>query len=603
MARVATACSGSSAARAFLDVECSLAGRRWEARLQDERLAYAIAQTHGVPEPLARVLAGRGVSLEAVPGFLAPSLRHSLRDPASFADMARAAERLAQAVAEREPICIFGDYDVDGATATALLKRYLAALGIDAEIYIPDRLAEGYGPNAPALERLAAAGAKLVITVDCGTAADGPLARARDLGLDVIVVDHHQAAAELPPAFALVNPNRLDCASGQGALAAVGVAFMLAVATNRALRQSGWFAHAAVAEPDLLQFLDLVALGTVCDVVPLTGVNRAFVAQGLKVMARGSNPGLAALARVAGLERAVNCRHLSFVLGPRVNAGGRVGQSDLGARLLATDDPDEAQALAETLDRHNRERQAIEAQVVEEAMARVEAEGSAQRFAPIVLASEGWHPGVIGIVASRLKESCNRPAIVVSFNGAIGKGSGRSIAGVDLGQAIRHAVDCGVLLGGGGHAMAAGLSLHREQLKPLRAFLDERLGAAIARHAATPTLLLDGALDAAALRDDGLASTLAQAAPFGPGNPEPLFAIADARIAFAEVVAADHVAMTLETAGGRLRAVAFRAAANKFGQALLAARGERRHLAGHIKHARRGGLELHVEDAAVPARP
>jgi single-stranded-DNA-specific exonuclease len=584
---------------AFLEVNCSLTGRYWQARLEDERLAYAIAQTHDLPEPLARVLAGRGVHLEAVPRFLAPSLRETLVDPSRFADMDRAAERLAASVVQGERVCIFGDYDVDGATASALLKRYLDALGAKTLIYIPDRQAEGYGPNAPALERLAQQGVRLVVTVDCGTGAHAALAAARRLGLDVIVVDHHQVSGELPPAFALVNPSRLDCASGQGALAAVGVAFMLAVATNRALRQEVWLTRTGRSAPDLLRLLDLVALGTVCDVVPLTGLNRAFVSQGLKVMARGGNIGLGALARAAGLECPPDCYHLGFVLGPRVNAGGRVGQADLGARLLTTDDPGEAQALAERLDRLNRERQAIEAQVLEEAVGRVEAEGTPSDFAPIVVAREGWHSGVIGIVASRLKETYRRPAVVIALEGGVGKGSGRSIYGVDLGRAIGLAVDRGLLLSGGGHAMAAGLTVDSSKVDDFRAFLAARLGADIKLAAAQPRLLLDGALHASALRDTTLAQVLARAEPYGPGNPEALFAIPNAGVTFADVVGSEHVATTLETDGARLRAIAFRAAAAPLGKALLAARGEKLHVAGRIKEARRGGLELHVEDAAL----
>ncbi len=515
--------------------------------------------------------------------------------------MDRAAERLARAVTDSHSICIFGDYDVDGATASALLKRYLDSLGARTRIYIPDRIAEGYGPNVAAFERLAGEGVQLVVTVDCGTGAHEPLEAARRLGLDVIVVDHHQAAAALPPAFALVNPNRLDCASGQGTLAAVGVAFMLAIATNRALRAGGWFAREQRSEPDLLRFLDLVALGTVCDVVPLTGLNRSFVAQGLKVMAQGGNPGLRALAEVAGLERAPDSHHLGFVFGPRVNAGGRIGEADLGARLLTTDDPFEAREIAARLHQLNRERQAIEAHVLDEAIACVEAEGLQNAFAPLLVAGEGWHPGVIGIVASRLKEAYNRPAIVVGLDGAEGKGSGRSIAGIDLGRAVRLAVDHGLLLAGGGHAMAAGLTLRADGLEAFRSFLAERLSADIERAAANLRLLLDGVLDAAAMRDATLVGVLARAAPFGPGNPEARFALPDARIAYADVVGEAHVAMTLEADGARLRAIAFRAATGPLGQALLAARGAKLHVAGRIKEARRGGLELHVEDAAVPA--
>ena len=474
---------------AFLGVERSLTGRRWTARGLDERAALALAQRLALPEPVARVLAGRGIGLEEAEAFMAPTLRAQLPDPFHLRDMARAAARVAEAVMSGEAIAVFGDYDVDGATSAALLKRFFAAVGVPIRVYIPDRLKEGYGPNAPALLRLKAEGMRLVITVDCGTSALEPLAVAADAGLDVIVVDHHVAEPKLPPAYAVVNPNRLDETSPHRQLAAVGVAFLLVVAANRALREAGWYRQHS--EPDLMQWLDLVALGTVCDVVPLTGINRALVTQGLKVMARRANPGLKALADSARLDERPNAYHLGFLLGPRVNAGGRVGEADLGARLLTTSDPADAADLAQRLERYNQERQEIEARVLEEAIAAADARALG---AVVFVAGQGWHAGVIGIVASRLKERYNRPAFVVALEGEIGKGSGRSVGGIDLGSAVIAAKQAGLLLQGGGHAMAAGLTVAADRLDELRDFLETRIGREIAERRIVPTLALDGAL-------------------------------------------------------------------------------------------------------------
>jgi len=444
---------------AFLGVERSLLGRRWRQRAADDRAALTLAQRLSLPEPIARVLAGRGIGAAEAEDFLNPTLRALLPDPLHLRDMAAAAARIAAAVMSGEPIAVFGDYDVDGATSAALLERFFAAAGVPIRVYIPDRLREGYGPNAPALLRLRAEGVGLVITVDCGTAAFEPLAAAAEAGLDVIVVDHHVAEPRLPRAAAVINPSRLDEESPHRQLAAVGVAFLLVVAVNRALREAGWYRLRC--QPDLMQWLDLVALGTVCDVVPLTGVNRALVTQGLKVMARRANPGLAALADVSRLDERPNAYHLGFLLGPRVNAGGRVGEADLGVRLLTTPDPGEARALAERLDGYNQERQAIEARVLAEAIAAVEgATAGSLAFAT----APGWHPGVIGIVASRLKERYNRPAFVVALDGGIGKGSGRSVNGVDMGAAVIAAKQAGLLINGGGHAMAAGLTVATDRV-------------------------------------------------------------------------------------------------------------------------------------------
>ncbi|MBM3952609.1 MAG: single-stranded-DNA-specific exonuclease RecJ [Rhodospirillales bacterium] len=585
---------------AYLGVDASLTGRRWQLRASDGRAALALAQRFGLPEIVGRVLAGRGVGLDQVAAFLNPTLRAALPDPSRLKDMDRACERLAAAVMGGEAIAVFGDYDVDGATSTALLSRYLKAVGARVRIYIPDRIAEGYGPNAPALARLKREGAGVAITVDCGTGAHTALAAARADGLDVIVADHHAAEADLPPAFAVVNPNRLDDGSGQGMLAAVGVVFLMLVGLNRALRAAGWFKTRP--EPDLLQWLDIVALGTVCDVVPLTGLNRALVTQGLKVMAGRGNAGIAALADVAGLAEPPEAYHAGFVLGPRVNAGGRIGAPDLGARILATDDAAEAAELARKLDALNRERQAIEARVLEDAIAAIEAEGGAHALA--FAAGEGWHPGVVGIVAARLKERYNVPACVVALAGETGTGSGRSVAGVDLGACVIAARQAGLLLKGGGHAMAAGFTATRDQLPALRAFLEERIAARVREARIVPTLSFDGSL-----RPDGataeLAEALARVGPFGSGNPEPRFALPAARIGFAAPAGDAHVRLAISPDGpGRpLKAIAFRCLDTDLGRALLAAQGGVLHLAGKLRLDTwngAAGVQLVVEDAALP---
>lgn len=592
-------------ARHFLGVERSLTGRAWVSRLADDRLALAIAQREGLPEIVARVLAGRGVLPEDCAAYLAPSLRTLLPDPSALTDMDKAAARIARAVVEGEPVAVFGDYDVDGATSSALLQRYFRAIGADLRIYIPDRIREGYGPNVPALMRLKDEGIRLVVTVDCGTMAHKALGAAADAGLDIVVIDHHQAEPALPPAHALVNPNRLDDTSGQGTLAAVGVAFLLVVALNRALRSEGWFGTRD--EPDLLSFLDLVALGTVCDVVPLVGLNRAYVAQGLKVLARRSNEGLRALADVARLEGKPGAYHLGFLLGPRVNAGGRVGRAELGARLLTTGDRDEAEAIARELDRLNRERQAIEMQVLEEALQQVDlALGAARRNAPpplILAAASGWHPGVIGIVASRLKERYERPAIVVAFDGrGEGKGSGRSLQGVDLGRAVTAALEAGLLVNGGGHAMAAGLTVREEKLAALGEFLEARLAADVALASEARALRLDGALSGRGA-NRALYDLLEQAGPYGAGNPEPRFAVPAMRIAHADIVGQGHVRCQLAGEdGARLKAIAFRAADTPLGRALLDRGIGPVHVAGRLKAddwQGRRSVQLNIEDAVA----
>lgn len=584
----------------FLGVERSLRGKRWRLRLADERAGLALAQRLEVPEIVGRVLAARGVGLDEAEGFLNPTLRSLLPDPSHLLDMDAAAERLARAVMGGEAVAVFGDYDVDGATSAALLQRFLTAVGAPARVYIPDRLREGYGPNAAALLALKAEGARLVVTVDCGTSAHGPLEEAAVAGLDVIVVDHHEAEARLPRAWAVVNPNRLDEASPHKQLAAVGVAFLLVVAVNRRLREAGWYGEAgARAEPDPRAWLDLVALGTICDVVPLTGVNRALVAQGLKVMARRGNVGLAALADAAALEARPGTYHVGFVLGPRVNAGGRVGRSDLGVRLLATEDADEARAIARELDAHNTERRRLDAAVLVEALAQVEARPG--KPGPLVFAAgEGWHPGVIGIVAGRLKDRYNRPACVVALDGGTGKGSLRSVSGIDIGAAVIAARQSGLLLNGGGHAMAAGLTVTESGIEPLREFLAERIAGQAGAAPVIPSLGLDGALSPEAATPE-LVELLERVGPFGAGNAEPRFAFARMRVVKADVVGADHVRCVLaDPARGRLRGIAFRSLDTDLGQGLLASGGAPLHIAGRLAADNWQGrtrVQLLIDDA------
>jgi len=586
-------------AAGLLGVTRSLSGRLWRQRGGDDRIGLALSQRLGVPEIIGRVIGARGIGLDEAGRFLAPTLREMLPDPASFKDMDRATARIADAVRRGETIAIFGDYDVDGATSAALLRRFFVAVDGRSVTYIPDRQREGYGPNAAALLRLKAEGASLVITVDCGTAAHAPLAAAAAAGLDVIVIDHHVGEAELPAALAIVNPNRLDESGAHGALAAVGVAFLLAVGINRVLRSRGWYATRP--EPDLLAWLDLVALGTICDVVPLTGINRAFVTQGLKVMGRRQNIGLAALADVAGVTERLDAYHAGFVLGPRVNAGGRVGEAGLGARLLACDDPIEARALALRLDGFNRERREIEAGVLAEAIAQVDAAPS--RGAIVIAAHDGWHQGVIGIVAGRLRERYNRPACVVTFDGAVGKGSGRSVPGVALGPAIIAARQAGHVLGGGGHAMAAGFTVARDSLSALQDFLETQVRASIAETDLVPELGIDGVLTPTAASLE-LAGAVERLGPFGTGNSEPRFALAHARIVHAEPVKGEHLRLVLgDPAGaGRVKAMLFRAGETALGAALLNARGTNLHVAGKLRVNRWQGreeIQLLVDDAAT----
>lgn len=586
----------------LLGVERSLTGRRWETRAADERAGLALAQRLGLPEPVARALAARGIDETLAEAFLEPSLREQLPDPDRLAGMAEAAARLAEAVRRGERLAVFGDYDVDGATSAALLQRFFRAVGREILVYVPDRLAEGYGPNSAALLALRRQGVELVVTVDCGITAYEPLEAAREAGLEVIVVDHHAAEPRLPEAAAVVNPNRLDDASGLGSLAAVGVAFLLVVAVNRALRAAGWYGPER-PEPNLLQWLDLVALGTVCDVVPLTGLNRALVTQGLKVMARRGNPGLRALGEVAGLDERPGAYHLGFLLGPRVNAGGRVGEAGLGARLLATEDAAEAAEIAARLDAWNRERRIIEAQVLEQALGQLAAGPEPDGL--VFVAGAGWHPGVIGIVASRLKERFGLPALVLALqDDGLAKGSGRSVPGLDLGAAVLAARQAGLLVNGGGHPMAAGLTVAVAGVAALRDFLQPRLAAALSRLDWQPALGFDGTLTPRGA-DGRLLQALERLAPFGAGNPEPRWALPNLRLVRADPVGAgaEHLRMVAAGEDGRrLKAVAFRAFESPLGEALQR-RGEGRllHLAGKLRADAWTGpeaVQLVVDDAA-----
>jgi single-stranded-DNA-specific exonuclease len=537
--------------------------------------------------------------------FLDPTLKALMPDPSVLTDMEALSDRIADAIAAGETIAIFGDYDVDGATSAALLARFLRTQGVDPTIYIPDRIFEGYGPNPDAMRLLAEAGNSLVIAVDCGSTSFGALETARDIGLNVVVIDHHQVGSELPPARALVNPNRLDDLSGLGHLCAVGLTFITVVAVNRLLRARGWYG-AGRAEPDLLQWLDLVALGTVCDVVPLVGLNRAFVSKGLIALARRGNRGLSALADIARLNGPATTFHLGFLIGPRINAGGRIGDAALGARLLSSDDPAECEQISAELDRLNQERQAIEVAMLEEAVAEAEAEiGDGEGPPVLVSGSERWHAGVVGLIAARLKERFRRPAIAISFlpNG-IGTGSGRSVVGVDLGHAVRAAVDRGILVKGGGHAMAAGLTIEKARLGDLRAFLVDALAATVSVAREENGLAVDAAMTARGATAE-MIELVERAGPFGSGHPEPVFAFPAHRVGYADTVGNGHIRLSLSTGDGtNLKAMAFRAADTVLGRALLSARGRPLHFAGalsidHWQGRRQPSLRL--LDAAEPA--
>jgi len=586
---------------AFLGIERSLSGRQWRLRTGDETEAMDIAQRHGLPDVVARLLSARGVTIDAVSDFLAPTLRRFLPDPSHLKDMDVAVDRLVRAVRAGEKIAVFGDYDVDGATSSALLLRFFRAVGGDVQAYIPDRLKEGYGPNTAALLQLRAAGVAVAVTVDCGITAFEPLDAATQAGLDVIVIDHHKAETRLPRAVAVVDPNRQDEESPHTQMAAVGVAFLLVVGVNRALRAAGWYGTQR-PEPDLRLWLDLVALGTVCDVVPLTGVNRMLVRQGLKILDNRANAGIAALADVTRLNEAASTFHLGFLLGPRVNAGGRVGAADLGTRLLSTDDVHEAMGLAMRLDGYNAERRAIEAAVLEAAVAQIETLDALP--AAIVAVGEGWHPGVIGIVASRLVERFHRPVFVIGMDGDIGKGSGRSVRDVDLGAIVIAARQSGLLVNGGGHPAAAGLTIERSRLADWLRFFNDQVEARTGASPPARDLSIDGVLTTRAATVD-LVRTIEQVGPFGAGNPEPRFVLSYVRAAWSRPVGEAHIRCTLVGSdGGQVQAIAFRAAGRPLGAALVDTTSPTLHVAGILRINRWNGSEtvnLHIEDAA-PAR-
>ena len=592
---------------AFLGVKQSARGFTWRERLEpaSQPLATAISQRHGLPDLLGRMLAARGIALEDVPTVLDPTIKALMPDPSVLRDMDKAAARLADAIIARESIAIFGDYDVDGASSSALMHRFLAHHDLGSRIYIPDRLFEGYGPNPSAIETLIKDGARLIVTVDCGTTSFEPLAHARKLGADVVVIDHHQADEQLPDVQAVVNPNRQDDLSGLGQLCAAGVTFLVLVATTRELRNRGHYT-ADLPAPDLLSLLDIVALATICDVVPLTGLNRAYVVKGLQVMRNRRNIGLTALFDTAGLSQAPTPYHLGFVLGPRINAGGRIGDAALGARLLAGEDETEAARIAELLDRLNKERKAIETAMLEQAMAEAEQRLAAEPDLPVlVLGSPEWHKGVVGLVASRLTERFRRPTCIISWHEGVGTASLRSVAGVDIGGAVRAAVAKGYLVKGGGHAMAAGLTVEEGQLDALRGFFTDMLPSASSAARASAGLDIDGALTAGGVTDE-LLQLIERAGPYGQGNPQPRFALPAHRVKYAKIVGDRHVRCALEAAdGSRLDAVAFRAADQPLGDVLLGAGGMPLHIAGTLKRDTWGGrekIEMTIDDAADPRR-
>ncbi len=576
---------------AFLNVATSATGRRWIGpSVEEDRLSEAMAQETALPAPLCRTLVQRGVTAQEAAGFLTPKLRDLLPDPHQMRDMEKAAERFLRAVTNTEKIAIFADYDVDGGSSAALLITWLRDMGQTATLYIPDRIDEGYGPNDEAMAALAR-DHDLIICVDCGTLSHGPIAAAK--GADVVVLDHHLGGETLPPAHAVVNPNRQDESGDLGHLCAAAVVFMLLVEANRQLRAAGQ------TGPDLMAMLDLVALATVADVAPLIGVNRAFVRQGLAVMGQRQRIGLTALADVAGLDQAPTSYHLGFLLGPRVNAGGRIGKADLGARLLATNDRHEAKALAAKLDHLNTERREVEAAVRDLALEQATSRGL---DGPLVWAAgEGWHPGVVGIVAARLKEATNRPAIVIGLDGNEGKGSGRSVSGIDLGAAIQRAAHEGLLIKGGGHKMAAGLTVARDQLEPAM----DRLGALLAKQGAADIgpadLRLDGLLMPGAATVE-LIHQIESAGPFGAGAPAPRFAFPDCHIHFAKQVGANHLKISFgDGIGARIDAISFGAMDGPLGPLLMGHNGARFHLAGRLEintWQGRQSVQLRLEDAA-----
>ncbi|GAA5626806.1 MULTISPECIES: single-stranded-DNA-specific exonuclease RecJ [Brucella] len=589
--------------RFFLGIRKSVTGQKWMDRLgpREANTALAIAQHHGISDLVSRVLAGRGVSVEGAPEFIDPSLRNLMPDPAMLTDMDKAANRIADAIMRRETVAIFGDYDVDGACSSALMARFLKHYGITHSIYIPDRIFEGYGPNPDAMRELVAKGASLIVTVDCGTNSAPSITAAKEAGADVVVIDHHQVGGDLPDdAVAIVNPNREDDISQQEHLCAAGVVFLTLVQVTKVLRERG-----KGPGPDLLSLLDLVALATVCDVVPLKGVNRAFVVKGLLVARSQSNAGLAALGRVSRIGEPLNVFHLGYLIGPRINAGGRIGDAGLGARLLTLDDSTAADPIAAELDRLNQERQAMEAEMLIEAEAEASLELSGGAGASVIVtASDRWHPGIVGLLASRLKEKARRPAFAISFNAnGIGSGSGRSISGLDLGKLVRGAMERGLLVKGGGHAMAAGITIERGKLGALRAYLEEESADTVARLRENQSLSIDGAV-AASGATVSLYESLQKAGPFGSAHPQPVLALPHHILADVRLVGRDHVRVALRGADGkRVNAIAFRVAEGDLGRFLFNNIGQSVHIVGNLSLNHWNGSvtpQIQILDAAVP---
>lgn len=587
--------------RFFLNVEKSAAGQAWVERLDltGRNNALAISQKYGLADQLARVLSGRGVDENDAVDFLSPTLKTLMPDPRTFVDMEKAAARIVQAIEKREQVAIFGDYDVDGACSAALLARFFRFYSLASRIYIPDRMVEGYGPNPEAMRMLVKEGATLIVTVDCGANSPEAIVAARTAGADVVVLDHHQMADTVPDAAnALVNPNRPDDLSGKGYLCAAGVVFMTLVEVSRQLRERG------VKTPDLLGFLDLVALASVCDVVPLIGLNRAFVVKGLQVARMQNNPGLNALSKVAKVDAPLNSFHLGYVLGPRINAGGRIGNQVLGAQLLSTDQPDEADRIAAELNRLNAERQAIEAEQLEEAEAHLALDDAlSDTLSAIVVASPDWHPGIVGLLAARLKERFSCPAFAIALKAdGTGSGSGRSVLGLDLGMLVRQAVDEGILEKGGGHSMAAGLTIRTDQVGTFRQWIQSKTAQKMTELHASRSLTIDGMLSANGVTVE-LYELLEQAGPFGTGNPAPVFVVPEHRLVHIREVGINH--LSLEVAGldgARLKAIAFRAVGTALGDFLLKNQGKSIHLAGSLGLNHWNGRvtpQLRVLDAAA----
>jgi single-stranded-DNA-specific exonuclease len=576
-------------------VSRSFSGRNWRLQASNPEAARVLARAANLSPLLCDLLLARGIGQNDVADYLNPTLKRLLPEPLLLSDMYKAVERARAAVERGEQIAVFGDYDVDGSCGAALLCEFFTALGRPPRVYIPDRATEGYGPNAPAFLKLKDEGASLIITVDCGAAAVAALTAARDVDLDVIVLDHH-AVEGAPPALAHVNPNQPGDSSGLKYLCATGVAFLFIVALNRTLRASGWYTANGIAEPDLRDHIDLVALATVCDVVPLIGINRAFVRTGLTRLSLLARPGFAALAQIASITPPCTPYHLGFVFGPRINAGGRVGRCSLGVELLTA--KTDAEDLARALDIHNKERRTIESSILDEAMAMA----ATQLDAPILLLDgDGWHAGVVGIIAGRVKDRFSKPAFAIGFEGEVGRGSARSVQGFDIGAVVRAARDDGILETGGGHAMAAGVSLKRDKLDEFRAFLASHSAAAEVHGVAAKELAID-AMASCAGGTPALVDEIGRLGPFGAGNAEPLLAFADVRVAFADVVGRDHVRLQLQGGdGARLESIAFRSASAPLGQGLLAARGKPVHVAGYLRADDWNGrrrVRLQIEDAA-----